>query len=438
MGMSRRTLLKSGLGVGVLAAGGFAFNESQKISTKAKIVIVGGGAAGIGLSNMLLRRLDGASITIIEPRDFHWYQPGQTLFLAGSYTEPSDVIRPIGTFMDSKVDWRKTYATAFNPDNNTVMTLDGESIAYDYLVVSAGLSLRYDMIEGLDKERIGKGGIASIYHSPESGIASYRQAHEFVDKPGRGNAVFTRPQGAMKCAGAPMKATNLVESFAQQSNKRGDLNFQYYTSETFLFSVPDFDQRLKNIWEKRQITPNYEHVLTAIDPEVKTATFSLNDGTTIKRDWDFIHVVPPMLPPTVVMESELANNDAYQGYLDVNEFTMQHLHYSNVFGLGDCVGTPIGKTAASVKSQIPVVADNLCALLQDRPLLSKWDGYTSCPMILDVGHAMLWEFDYSLKPVTTLPFPIVDPLEKSRLAWRMEETFLRPVYDMMLNGYTPI
>lgn len=59
-------------------------------------------------------------------------------------------------------------------------------------------------------------------------------------------------------------------------------------------------------------------------------------------------------------------------------------------------------------------------------------------MILDVGHAMLWEFNYALQPVTALPFEVVDPLAESALAWRFEETLLRPVYDVMLKGYTPI
>ena len=87
----------------------------------------------------------------------------------------------------------------------------------------------------MDTGLIGKGGIASIYHSPEAGLASYKQTQQFVENPGNGQAVFTRPVGAMKCAGAPMKATNLVEYFAAQSGRRDEFNFNYYTSENILF-----------------------------------------------------------------------------------------------------------------------------------------------------------------------------------------------------------
>lgn len=438
MAISRRTVLKAGLGIGALSAAGIGYSEIKKISTNANIVIAGGGAAGIGIANMLLRNLDGAKITVIEPRDFHWYQPGQTLLLAGSYQQREDVVSPIDKYLDSNVTHKKASVSEFLPDTNQVVISTGEAISYDYLIVSTGIELRYDLIEGMDTKLIGTNGIASIYFSPEAGIASYQQAHQFVSQPGEQRAVFTRPQGAMKCAGAPMKATNLVEYFANESGRRGDFDFNYFTSEDKLFAVKSFDEKLQEIWKRRQITPNYEQTLSQIDIDSNEATFVRPDGSTNTVGWDFIHVVPPMTPPAVIRDSSLADSDKFQGYLEVDQYTMQHKRYSNVFGLGDCVGTPIGKTAASVKSQLPVVTSNLCALISGKELEAKWDGYTSCPMILDVGHAMLWEFNYSLQPVTALPFQVVDPLSESKLAWAMEETFLRPVYDVMLNGYTPI
>ena len=438
MAISRRTLLKSGLAIGAIGATGLGYNELNKINTNAKIVIVGGGAAGIGISNMLLHHLDGANITVIEPRNFHWYQPGQTLLLAGSYQSPDNVISPINKYLSNEVNWKQDSVAEFFPDTNKIKTEGGESISYDFLIVSTGIELRYDLIEGMDTNLIGRNGVSSIYYSPEAGIASYQQAHDFIKKPGKGNAIFTRPQGAMKCAGAPMKATNLVEFFASQSSKREQFNFNYYTSESKLFAVKSFDEKLQQIWQKRKITPNYSQTLSSINTDRKEATFISANGSSKKVDWDFIHVVPPMTPPEVIRESSLANTDNFKGYLDVDKYTMQHKRYANIFGLGDCVGTPIGKTAASVKSQLPVVTDNICALLNNSELTAKWDGYTSCPMILDVGHAMLWEFNYSLQATTALPFQVVDPLKESKLAWHMEETFLRPVYDIMLNGYTPV
>lgn len=438
MAISRRTLLKSGVGVGVLGAAGITLNEVIKTNTNAKIVIAGGGAAGITIANKLSHQLKGAEIYVIEPRDHHWYQPGQTLLLAGSYTDTDKVMSPNQQYISDEINWINDTVTAFNPDNNQLETLSGQSLSYDYLVIATGVELRFDMIEGLDTTQIGHDGIASIYYSPSSGLQSHSQAQNFVKNKSNGKAVFTRPSGAMKCAGAPMKATNLVEYFARMSGKRDDFSFSYFTAEDALFSVVPFNQKLDEIWSHRAITPNYKQTLVGVDSANKTAIFELENGSTRKEEWDFIHIAPPMSAPKVLRESSLANDDKFKGYLDVDPYTLQHNKYSNVFGIGDCVGTPIGKTAASVKAQSPVVASNLIRVIQGFEPKAKWDGYTSCPMILDVGHAMLWEFDYSMQPVTALPFEVVDPLDKSTLSWYMEEQLLRPIYDLMLNGYTPI
>lgn len=436
MRINRRKFLVSSAVLGAAGGLGIGAWEMSKLDTKARIVISGGGAAGIGVANRLQHLLSGAQITIVDPRDFHWYQPGQTLLLAGTYKTEADVKSDNEHFVPSDVRWVKDSVSEYDPDNNRVITAGGESLAYDYLIVATGLELRYDWIEGLDTAAIGQGGVTSIYYSPEAGVASHKQALAFA-KSGGGKALFTRPQGAMKCAGAPMKATNLVEYFARQAGQREDFDFQYMTSENFLFSVTDFNDRLTGIWADRGINANFQHTLKTVDLSAKTATFQTQNGDQ-SYDWDFIHIAPPMSPVASLRDSALADQDKYPGYLEVDKYTLQHNRYSNVFGLGDTVGTPIGKTAASVKSQIPVVAENIRSVIEGKALEGKWGGYTSCPMILDVGHAMLWEFDYGMKPMTGLPFEVVDPLKISELAWVMEKSLIRPVYNVMLHGFTPV
>ena len=49
------------------------------------VVIVGGGAAGIGIAASLLKRSPQLSIAIIEPSNKHYYQPAWTLVGAGEF-----------------------------------------------------------------------------------------------------------------------------------------------------------------------------------------------------------------------------------------------------------------------------------------------------------------------------------------------------------------
>jgi hypothetical protein len=77
--LSATALAGAMTGLGGLAWPAAGVTQTAPISTNARIVIVGAGAAGTALANRLSRRLEGAAITIIDPRPQHFYQPGLTL-----------------------------------------------------------------------------------------------------------------------------------------------------------------------------------------------------------------------------------------------------------------------------------------------------------------------------------------------------------------------
>ena len=52
-----------------------------------QILIVGGGAGGIATATSLLKRNRSLEITIIEPSDDHYYQPGWTMVGAGIFNK---------------------------------------------------------------------------------------------------------------------------------------------------------------------------------------------------------------------------------------------------------------------------------------------------------------------------------------------------------------
>ena len=103
-----------------------------------------------------------------------------------------------------------------------------------------------------------------------------------------------------------------------------------------------------------------------------------------------------------------------------------------VFAVGDIAGVPRGKTAASVKWQVPVVVDNLVAETAGRAPQAVYNGYTSCPMVTGIGKAMLIEFDYDGN--LTPSFPFIDPLKELWVSWLIEEKGLKGAYRAMLRG----
>src|SRR3546814_5509762 len=84
-----------------------------------------------------------------------------------------------------------------------------------------------------------------------------------------------------------------------------------------------------------------------------------SDVCSSDLSFDMLHVTPPQKAPAFLAQSPIANE---AGYADVDQATLQHVRYANVFGLGDGGSTPNAKTMAAARKQAPVAAENLLAV----------------------------------------------------------------------------
>lgn len=427
---SRRAFLGIGAaGIATTVAGKSV--AAAKLATKARIVILGAGAAGIALSNRLVERLDGALITIVEPRAQHLYQPGLSLVAAGLKPE-SYVVSQTTDWLPKGIALIKEAAASIDPAAKIVKTSGGQTVPYDFLVVATGLVLDHAAIEGFSLDLVGTNGIGALYAGPEYAARTWTAAAKFTRTGGQG--LFTRPATEMKCAGAPLKHTFLIEDIASRAIGKGKYKLTYAAQNDTLFGVPIVSEKVRMLFGERGIGTAYSHVLKRIEPGRRMATFSTPAGDK-QLPYDYIHVIPPQRAPDVVRQSGLSWSDKWtdQGWVEVDPRTMRHRRFAEVFALGDVAGVPKGKTAASVKWQVPVVEDHLVAAIAGKTGSAIYDGYTSCPLITRVGRAMLVEFDYHNNLVPSFP-GIIAPLEELWISWLMKEVALKPTYNAMLRG----
>jgi sulfide:quinone oxidoreductase len=202
-----------------------------------------------------------------------------------------------------------------------------------------------------------------------------------------------------------------------------------------LFGVPIVSEKVRMLFQDRGVKVQHEHVLQSIDLNKRIATYKTPTGTA-EQGYDFINVVPPMRAPDVVRNSPLPWTEgpfAADGWVEVDRDTLRHKRYPNVFALGDIAGVPKGKTAASVKWQVPVALDHLIADITGKASSEVYNGYTSCPLITRLGQAMLIEFDYKDNLITSFP-GVIAPLEELWISWVMKTMALKPTYLSMLRG----
>ncbi len=427
---SRRAFL--GLAAaGAALAGAPRPAPAQSLRTTARIVIIGAGAGGTALANRLVRRLEGATITVIDPRPDHLYQPGLSLVAAG--------LKPAGYVVSRTTDWLPggiTFlaeaAAAIDAEARTVTTAGGTRVDYDVLVVAPGLVLDHGAIEGFSLDLVGRDGIGALYAGPDYAARTWAAARAYTEK--GGVAIMTRPATEMKCAGAPLKHAFLVDDIASRAVGRQNTEIIYAANNKALFGVPIVSEKVRMLFEDRGIGTVYDHVLKAVDPGRRIATFATPDGDK-EMGYDYLHVIPPQRAPDVIRQSGLSWADKWidQGWVEVDQKTLRHRRHPEVFALGDVAGVPKGKTAASVKWQVPVVEDHLVAAIQGREGTASYDGYTSCPLITRVGRAMLIEFDYHNNLTPSFP-GMIAPLEELWISWLMKELALKPTYNAMLRG----
>ncbi|CRL99670.1 Sulfide dehydrogenase [flavocytochrome c] flavoprotein chain precursor [Pseudomonas sp. 24 E 1] len=390
------------------------------------IVVIGGGSAGIGLVASLLKRDSQLNITLIEPSEYHCYQPAWTLVGGGAY-DVKKTRRPLADVLPNGVTWVQAAVTELLPDEQTLVLDSGQRVRWNNLIVCPGLRLAWEKVEGL-QDTLGQHGVTSNY--------SYEHAAytwQLVQQLKGGKAIFTQPAMPIKCAGAPQKAMYLSCDHWLKQGTLNNIDVEFNLAGAALFGVATFVPPLMKYVEKYNARLAFNANLVKVDGPARKAWFEVKDAegsvSVEEKSFDLLHVVPPQVSPDFIRHSPLA--DA-AGWCEVNPHSLQHLRYPHIFGLGDVCGTTNAKTAAAVRKQIVVVAENLLALRKQAPLPLKYDGYGSCPLTVEKGKVVLAEFGYGGKLLPTFP---LDPTQARRSMWFLKATLLPWFYwNGMLKG----
>lgn len=400
-----------------------------------KIVVVGGGSAGLNISHQLLRsgKFAADDIAIVDPAKLHHYQPGWTLVGGGLKTK-QELQRPLSSLIDPKIKLYNEGVGAFNPEDNSIRLSNSDTINYDQLVVAPGMTVNLSSIKGLPEALADR-------DAPVSTIYSYEtcdKAHETISKLQKGNAIFTQPAGVIKCAGAPQKVMWLAVDkwtraglYKPGNTSNSAVQVTFASGLPTMFGVPKYAAKLEELRKERGVEGLFQHDLVAI--EGNTATFNRVDTKEqVKRKFDLLHVVPKMGPHAFVKDSPLANE---AGYVEVDESTTQHKRYANVWSAGDASSLPTSKTAAASISQSPVLVRNLLQSLESKQPDAVYDGYTSCPLLTEYGKVLLAEFKYGGQPKETFAWLGIDQATPRRAFYYMKKDFFPWVYyKSMVKG----
>ncbi|MSP68427.1 MAG: NAD(P)/FAD-dependent oxidoreductase [Alphaproteobacteria bacterium] len=343
MTLNRRTFTTGVLaGAGALAAGFPRFSIAQ---AKAKVVVIGGGAGGATAARYIARDLaEKIEVTLVEPSRAFTTCFFSNLYVGGfrSFDSITHTYAKVGA---GGVALAHDMASAIDRAKREVTLAGGQRLAYDRLVVSPGIDLKWDSVPGWSEA-----AAAVMPHAWTPG-AQTRLLRAKLDAVKDGETiVMTVPNNPYRCPPGPYER---VSMFAWQLKSTGRTK----TKIVVIDAKAAFSKQavFQEGWEKHYpgmvvwMDPKMHGGLKAVDPAAMTVTTDLE---TIKAG--MVNVIPAQWAGKIARDAGLANES---GYCPINPESMASTVDPNVFVIGDaCVPGDMPKSAFSANSQAKVAA----------------------------------------------------------------------------------
>lgn len=322
--MNRRHFLgvSSGASLGLLA--GCASNPID--ISKANVVVVGGGYGGATAAKYVrMFSNNSAQVTLIEPNTEFISCPMSNL-VVGGYSSLANLSTPYDNLTKRHgIKVVKDMVASIDAKQKTVRLASGGTIKYDKLILSPGIGLMMDRVEGLQKANQEGVTVQAWKAGPET-VMLRKQLESMKDG---GVYAITIPLAPYRCPPGPYERACQVASYFKQSKPKSkvlilDANDDV-TSKGGLF---------KKAWASMypgMIEYRSKHNVVAVDAKKKVIKFDVQDDVRA----DILNVLPMMRAGDIAVQSGLANSNAR--WVNVNYINFESTAAKDIHVLGDSI-----------------------------------------------------------------------------------------------------
>ena len=362
-----------------------------------RLLVLGGGTAGTMAVNKLRPRLarDEWQITVVDPSDTHYYQPGYLFVPFGIY-QPEEIVKPRKRFIPEGVDLVQAEVDKVLPEDNKVLLVGGEELLYDYLIIASGTTPRPDQTPGMADDM---GGSVHEFFSYEG---AKRLAEKLKTWEG-GKLVVHLTEMPIKCPVAPLEFSFLAEAFFTEKGMRDQVEITYVTPLEGAFTKPVASKHLGGMFDERKIQLEADFMIESIDPEAK----KLVSFDEREVPYDLLVTIPINMGANFVARSGLGDD---LNYVPVDKETLLSNTYDNIFAIGDASNIPASKAGSVAHFSMDLFPDNFVNHINGRPMTEKFDGHANCFIESGHGKGLLIDFNYETEPLPgKYPLPGVGP-----------------------------
>jgi sulfide:quinone oxidoreductase len=392
-----------------------------------RLLVLGAGTAGTMAINKLRPMLPESEwqITVVEPSDVHHYQPGYLFLPFGAYT-PEETIEPTDRFIPEGVVRVRAEVDRVDADTNVVHLGNGETLAYDYLIIATGTSPRPDQTPGMVDEAVWRDTVHEFYTF--EGAVALRDKLETW--PG-GRLVVHVTEMPIKCPVAPLEFTFLADAYFAEKGMRDQVEIVYVTPLEGAFTKPVASKLLGHMLEDRKIGLESDFMIDQVDGETRKIV-SMDEREV---PFDLLVTVPLNMGADFIGRSGLGDD---LNYVPVDKHTLLSTKHDNIFAIGDASNIPASKAGSVAHFSVDLFPENFLNHVHGRPMTRAFDGHANCFIESGRGKGMLIDFNYDTEPLPgKYPIPGIGPfslLKETELNHLGKLAFRWMYWNLLLPG----
>ena len=351
------------------------------------VLVLGGGIGGVVAARELRRRLPRQHrIVLVDREREHVFAPSLVWLMVGLRMAAS-IKRPLARLSRKGIEVVHGEVENIDPEAR-IVTVSGQRVAADYIIVSLGAELAPGTVPGL----VDAGH--NFYTLP--GATAFQNAIRSMKS---GRVVVLTAAPAYKCPAAPYEAAMLVDDFCRKAGTRADISVEVYAAEPGPMGVagPALSAAVKQMLEAKGIPYHPEHQVTLVDPVARRLDFA--NGAS--APFDLLAYVPPHRAPRVVRDSGLVGES---GWVSVDRHTLE-TRFPGVYAIGDVVsiplrlGKPLPKAGVFAHLEAEVVARNVAAAILGQSGDERFEGHGECFVETGGGKAAFGTGNFYAEPV---------------------------------------
>jgi sulfide dehydrogenase [flavocytochrome c] flavoprotein subunit len=307
-----------------------------------KIVVVGGGFAGLTAARVAKRYDKGLDVTVVEANPTYTACPFSNDVIAG-LRDIKEQQFGYGKVTGDGITLAQTNTTGVDATARTVTLANGSTLNYDRLILAPGIELRFDALPGYDEAAAQR--MPHAWKAGEQTMLLRRQIEAMEDG---GVVVIVSPQNPYRCPPGPYERASLIAWYLKAKKPR---------SKVMILDAKDAfsKQRLfQNAW--KQMYPNLEWVSLSMGGKVSSVDPATN---TVSTDFDKVkasvaNVIPPQKAGRI---AEVAGATDRSGWCPIDPVTFESKQVPNIHVIGDAaIAGAMPKSAFAANSQAKVCA----------------------------------------------------------------------------------